>query len=127
MSNSRILGFSFVAAAVAVFVVFRQFTAWFIDVVRLTNWAVGPFNLSDIAALVVTAGAAIGFWKHPRVHQFLVEVVEETSKVVWPSRQETRDSTIVVIVFVFVVSGLLGGFDLIWAKLTNLILTSSVN
>jgi len=127
MSNNRILGFSFVAASVAVFIVMRQFCDWFIDVVRLTNWAMGPFTLADVSALVITVGAAIGCWKHPKVHQFLAEVVEETSKVVWPSRQETRDSTIVVIVFVFVVASLLGGFDLVWAKLTNIILSSSVN
>lgn len=127
MSNRRILGFSFVAASVAVFVVFRQFTAWFIDVVRLTNWAAGPLTLADIAALVIVVGTAIGLWRYPKVHQFLVEVVEEISKVVWPSRQETRDSTIVVIVFVFVIAAILGGFDLAWAKLTNLILTSSLN
>ena len=74
-------------------------------------------------ALLITVGAALGTWKYPKVHSFLTEVVEETSKVVWPTRQETRDSTVVVIVFVFVVAAILGSFDLLWAKVTNIILS----
>ncbi len=122
MSNQRILGFAYVAASVLVFLVTRQFVDWLFDTVRLTNYALGPFVISDVLALLIVVGAAIGTWKYPKVHDFLTEVVEETSKVVWPSRQETRDSTVVVIVFVFVVAAILGGFDLLWAKVTNLIL-----
>lgn len=127
MSKRRILGFSFVAASVAVFIVMRATVTWVIDQTGLPNMALGPFTISDGVAMLITVGAAIGSWKAPKVHGFLTEVVDEVGKVVWPTRQEVRDSTIVVLVFVFVVASILGTFDLVWAKLTNLILSSSVN
>ncbi len=127
MTNRRILGFSFVAASVVVFLVLRQFSIWLIGLASLTNWAVGPFTVADIAGLVATVGLAAGMWRAPKVSGFLIEVVDEVSKVVWPSRQETRDSTVVVIVFVFVVAGILGSFDFVWAKVTNLILSGPAN
>jgi preprotein translocase subunit SecE len=123
MSNQRILGFAYVAASVLVFLVMRQFVDWLFDTIRLTNYAFGPFTISDVLALLIVVGAAVATWKYPKVYGFLTEVVEETSKVVWPSRQETRDSTVVVIVFVFVIAAILGSFDLLWAKVTNLILS----
>jgi preprotein translocase subunit SecE len=36
--------------------------------------------------------------------------------------QEVQDSTIIVILTTLVVAMMLGGFDLIWAKISNLIL-----
>ncbi len=127
MSNRRILGFSFVAASVVVFIVLRQAVSWTVDMAGLSNMALGPLTLSDLVALAMTVGIAVGCWKSTVVFGFLTEVVDEVSKVVWPTRQEIRDSTIVVLVFVFVVAGLLGTFDLVWAKLTNLILAGSWN
>ena len=127
MTNRRILGFSFVAASVVVFLVLRQFTIWVISIASLSNYAFGPFAVADVVGLGVTLGLAIGMWRYPKVYDFLTEVVDEVSKVVWPSRQETRDSTIVVIVFVFVVAGILGGFDFLWAKVTNVILSGPAN
>lgn len=123
MSNQRILGFAYVAASVLVFLVTRQLLDWIFDTVRLTNYGFGPFVISDVLALLIVIGAAIGTWKYPKVYGFLSEVVEETAKVIWPSRQETRDSTVVVIVFVFVIAAILGSFDLLWAKATNLLLS----
>ncbi len=127
MSHRRILGFCFVAAGVATFFVTSAFIDWLIATVRIENVALGPFTFSQLVALALTVGGAVFAWKYPKVNTFLMEVVEEVSKVVWPSRQETRDSTLVVIVFVFVIASILGSFDLVWAKLTNLILSSSVN
>ena len=127
MTNRRILGFSFVATSVVVFLVLRQFTIWVISTASLSNYAFGPFTVADVVGLAVTLGLSIGMWRYPKVNGFLTEVVDEVSKVVWPSRQETRDSTIVVIVFVFVVAGILGGFDFLWAKVTNVILSGPAN
>ncbi len=127
MSNRRILGFSYLAASVILFIILRQLLLWIVGTAGLTNMAAGPFTMTDIVALLSTAGFAVGMWKYPKAYGFLTEVVEETSKVVWPTRQETRDSTIVVIVFVFVIAAILGSFDLVWAKVTNVILSSSLN
>ena len=54
--------------------------------------------------------------------QFLREVKAELKKVVWPTRQQTLGSTLVVIVLVFAIALFLGAADVILAKLVRLAL-----
>ncbi|HET7225863.1 MAG TPA: preprotein translocase subunit SecE [Candidatus Eisenbacteria bacterium] len=46
-----------------------------------------------------------------RTREFVKEVQVESTKVSWPSRQELRDSTLVVIVAVLIVSAFVGAVD----------------
>ncbi len=46
-----------------------------------------------------------------QIKEFRKDVWTESSKVSWPSRQELRDSTIVVIVTVLIVSAFVGLVD----------------
>lgn len=55
--------------------------------------------------------------------EFLREVRIELSKVIWPTRKQTTGTTIVVIIFVFVVAAFLGLFDFGLSKLVQVILT----
>ncbi|MBU1343372.1 MAG: preprotein translocase subunit SecE [Proteobacteria bacterium] len=55
--------------------------------------------------------------------EFLREVKVELKKVTWPTRKQTTGTTIVVIVFVFVVAAFLGLFDLGLSKLVQVVLT----
>jgi len=48
--------------------------------------------------------------------------VETTKKTTWPSRADLRESTIVVIVSVFILSTLLGVLDLLLSRILGLIL-----
>jgi preprotein translocase subunit SecE len=50
-----------------------------------------------------------------QARDFLTDVRAESTKVSWPSRAELRDSTIVVIVTVMIVSGFVGIVDRILA------------
>ena len=65
--------------------------------------------------------------KEPNVVQkaveFLKEVKVELKKVTWPTRKQTTGTTIVVIIFVFVVAAFLGLFDLGLSKLVQVVLT----
>ncbi len=54
--------------------------------------------------------------------QFLREVKIELSKVTWPSRKQTIGSTVVVIVFVFLIALFLGAVDIGLSSLVRLIL-----
>ena len=54
---------------------------------------------------------------------FLREVKVELKKVTWPTRKQTTGTTIVVIIFVFVVSAFLGFFDFGLSKLVQVVLT----
>jgi preprotein translocase subunit SecE len=46
-----------------------------------------------------------------RVRDFAKEVQVESTKVSWPTRAELRDSTVVVIVTVLLISGFIGLVD----------------
>mgnify|MGYP002623123378 CR=1 FL=1 len=52
---------------------------------------------------------------------FLIAVQGELTKVSWPSRQELKNSTIVVVVTMFVLGGMLLVFDLFWFKIMTTI------
>lgn len=53
---------------------------------------------------------------------FLKEVHLEMKKVVWPSKTETINYTLIVIFFSIITIIFLGGFDIIFRELRNLII-----
>ena len=53
---------------------------------------------------------------------FLREVKVELGKVTWPSRKQTVGSTVVVLVFVFVIALFLGLIDIVLSSLVRLII-----
>ena len=58
-----------------------------------------------------------------RTAGFFREVKVELKKVVWPTRKQTTGTTVVVIVFVFVVAVFLGFFDYGLSTLVQAVLT----
>ena len=58
-----------------------------------------------------------------RAMVFFREVKVELKKVTWPTRKQTTGTTIVVIIFVFVIAAFLGLFDVGLSKLVQVVLT----
>jgi len=58
-----------------------------------------------------------------RTAEFFREVKVELKKVVWPTRKQTGGTTVVVIIFVFIVAVFLGVFDYSLSKLVQVVLT----
>jgi len=58
-----------------------------------------------------------------RAMDFFREVKVELKKVTWPTRKQTTGTTIVVIIFVFVIAAFLGLFDFGLTKLVQVVLT----
>lgn len=54
--------------------------------------------------------------------QFLSEVKSELAKVVWPTRAQTIQATILVIVISLVVGAYVGGLDLLFTSALNTLL-----
>ena len=48
----------------------------------------------------------------PRTRAFVAEVTEEIKKVTWPDRSQLKNATLVIIVFVFIVSAIIWVMDL---------------
>ena len=51
-----------------------------------------------------------------RLSRFIREVIAELGKVIWPTRKELVTYTIVVIVFVSVMTAIVAGLDVAFAK-----------
>ena len=78
--------------------------------------------LTALMAYVVGLGGALFCLKNENIRTLSNEVVDELSKVTWPSREETGQATIVVVVTVIICAAFLGLFDAVWLWLTDRLL-----
>jgi preprotein translocase subunit SecE len=94
------------AAIAAVFVV----AAW-----RMSDRGGDVYRQFLIPLAVVAVGGWIAFRivNIPRFADFLISVEAEMNKVSWPSRSELYRSSMVVIVVIFLLTGILFAYDLI--------------
>jgi preprotein translocase subunit SecE len=57
-----------------------------------------------------------------KIIAFFTDVVKEMKKVTWPSKDELRDSTIIVLAVCGVIAAFVYGIDMIVSKVLNAIL-----
>ena len=101
------------ALLVAGIVAYYAFESW-------NGWArLGVFAAGLIAALAVAAFTAVG----RSAREYLAESQFELRKVVWPTRDQTLRTTLVVMLVVVILSLLLGLIDVIlkWIVLDHLL------
>ncbi|NOZ85919.1 MAG: preprotein translocase subunit SecE [Deltaproteobacteria bacterium] len=82
---------------------------------------VGPVDLPTSIAVVLSLGLGFFLFRNRKFNEWSNEVASEMKKVTWPSLQETRASSIVVILVTFILAFFLGFFDLVWSSVTDLI------
>ncbi len=70
-------------------------------------------------AFLVAGLVTLMLWRNEEIFQLASEVTGELKKVTWPTRKETFNSTIVVIVTSIIASLILGVFDGVWAWVTR--------
>jgi preprotein translocase SecE subunit len=125
MSDRRVLGFAWLALAMLTWLVLADFFQWSFATFDIPNQRyLGSFEASALLGVGATMVVAIVTWKNKTIYEFCLETVSETRQVVWPSRNETRENTVIVVVVSVIMSIVLGGFDLVWAKLSNFILNA---
>ncbi|MFP2928254.1 preprotein translocase subunit SecE [Pyxidicoccus sp. 3LG] len=56
------------------------------------------WKVSTLVGYLLAVGLAVGAYFHPRTHSLSLEVASELMKVTWPTWQETRTSTMAVVV-----------------------------
>jgi preprotein translocase subunit SecE len=78
--------------------------------------------LTALFSYGISAAGIVFCLKNEAIAHWASEVVEELSKVVWPTREETGQATVVVVVTVIICSVFLGLFDAIWLWLTDRLL-----
>jgi preprotein translocase subunit SecE len=79
----------------------------------------GFVDASALGGLVVGIATFFTLNRNRAAYRFTDEVVAELAKVVWPDKQETVRSTLVVVSFTVIVAGALGLYDYIWAGITR--------
>ena len=119
----------YVIVGIVVLAIFLGFSLWH---ALMWGWAQLGWDDLSLIGREVTLTRLIGFGlalaaaafviKHGPTFQLANEVVDELAKVTWPTREETGNATVVVIVTVIVCSAYLGVFDAVWLSLTNWIL-----
>ena len=80
-------------------------------------------QLSTLLGIVIGGGVTFYYWQKQRTNQLATEVAVELSKVAWPDSDETKQSTIVVIVFAIITALVLFFFDFVWKFATDAILS----
>lgn len=91
------------------------------------EWIWGYFTRTPDEFLVITFAAVVSLstgiylYRKEESYNLVNEVATELKKVTWPTAQEVKMATIVVVIMTVLSAFLLGFFDLVWSKLTQLI------
>lgn len=91
------------------------------------DWIWGYFTRTPdefmviLFAAVVTLVGGIYLYRKEESYNLVNEVAIELKKVTWPTAQEVKVSTVVVVFMTLLSAFILGFFDAVWSKLTQLI------
>ena len=80
------------------------------------------FNATTIFSFVLGVVLFFVLNRHQLVVFFTEQVIEELKKVTWPDKEETVQSTIVVIGLTLFIATALGVYDYVWAEVTQMFL-----
>jgi preprotein translocase subunit SecE len=115
---TRMVVVGFLLAAVCAGLVFENLFAEIFAGLRWNDAAlVGDWTISSAIGYVLAAALAVGAYFNPRLNKLAYEVASELKKVTWPSAEDTRTSTIAVVLFSIISAALMGGFDFISSKI----------
>lgn len=126
MDVSRLVNLVYVGIAILTFVIADKALAWlWSGVEALPRIAIigSAVTLPTVIAAALTIGLVAYLYRKKDVYSYLSEVVIELKKVTWPGWNETKRSTLIVIVFTVLLSVFLWGSDQIWSFLTDMLLT----
>jgi preprotein translocase subunit SecE len=123
MSHSRLVNITFMSAAVLLWVITAKFVAGTLEF-TMPEWDLAligrEFRISDLIGLSCGVLGGILLWRHETVFQLTNEVASEVRKITWPSTDETRLSTIVVVVTTIIIASCLWIFDVLFSALTKM-------
>lgn len=124
MSVARYVNLSFVAIGLVLYVVLGELFSTVIELFGASaNKAIlgSNFRLGHLIAMFVSVGIAFALRKSSKVYGFSMEVGQELSKVTWPTWQETKKATRVVIITTLILSFILGFIDWGWDLISGFI------
>lgn len=120
MSNARFIYLTFIALGVLTGLVVKSAAVYIFLAAGVADTVL--LNLLPLSTVIALASAVLlffGLLKNSRVVAYADEVIGELVKVTWPDREETTNSSMVVVVATVIFSGSLAIFDLVWANVTE--------
>lgn len=78
------------------------------------------FYVTAFAAILALA-VGIGLYRNERINTLANEVAAELKKVTWSSSREVKANTVVVVIMTIIAASILGFFDFVWHRVTELI------
>ncbi len=128
MTISKWVNLIFAGVFLVAFVTLDKTFFWVWENAEWSNFGVlGRYvTLTRLIALVGGIGFTFWLYRRPNSFSYMSEVVAELKKVHWPTLDETKRSTLVVIGFTIILSGFLAGFDWIWNDLTDFLFVTGV-
>ncbi len=122
-ANQKFIYLFFVSMAILLGATFRSATISILNMIEQPDLLVG--GMLSLSALIGAASAVIGFFvalRNAQAVSFTDQTIIELAKVTWPDREETVNSSMVVIIATLIMASSLAFFDLFWARITNLFL-----
>jgi preprotein translocase subunit SecE len=106
------------------FVVCALLLVWLYDHIISAIWYLfADPSESVVTSLAVLAGTVTAgvLYRNRASYTLTHDVVDELSKVTWPTRKETSSSTVVVVVASIIAAFVLFMFDTVWSAVTDLV------
>jgi len=120
MNNQKYIIMTFLGAAVLLGASVRGLVVPLLASMEVGDPRVlGFIDASALGGLAIGVATFFILNRNRAAYRFTDEVVAELAKVVWPDKQETVRSTLVVVSFTVIVAGALGLYDYIWAGITR--------
>jgi preprotein translocase SecE subunit len=126
--KSTFVGLFFVATGALLAFVLHLAVASLFGVARINNTPIlgDRFPLSALIGVVIGFGAAFGGFAAARTKTLVGEVIDELNKVHWPTAEETRVNTAVVVVTSVVAALILGVFDITFGQLSTMLAEANI-
>ena len=122
MDVKRYVNMGFVFVGLLAWICFSPLVAWILELVSPT-WDIAligaDFRLSDILGLAGAVSLTAWLFAKDDVYTEALAIGNELSKVTWPDWDDTRKSTIVVVIVTLIVAVILGSFDFFWGLATG--------
>ena len=122
MKNSKSIVFILLAIAWLVAVATRGLAIPVMAKFSVGDPIVFGFAVSTLAAILLGVLVFVVLNRHSLVVGFTDEVIEELKKVTWPDKEDTVNSTVVVVGVTLFIAAALGLYDYVWAEVTQIVL-----
>ncbi|MCB9745657.1 MAG: preprotein translocase subunit SecE [Alphaproteobacteria bacterium] len=123
MANQRFIVLTFLGIAFVAGLTFHSAAIQAILVMGRADTMIA--GLLPVSSLIGVGAAILTFFilfRSPAAVRYTDEAIGELVKVTWPDREETINSSLIVIVSSLIFSGSLAVFDFVWAEITSIFL-----